>query len=189
MAMWRHKLSELGGLERVGGVLAEDHMLGQLFLDAGHEVATSLDVIENRNIDCTIHRTLERHTRWAKMRRAVVPGAFLLEPLLSPILIATLAAITLRSSEAALALLCTVVFQSVLAQGVLRLLRGHALAWYWAPLEVLRTYLLFFCWSRACFSRRIRWRGHLFLVMRDSMIVPAPPSSWSRLRTAAGVRA
>ena len=187
MAMWRDKLSEVGGLERVGGVLAEDHVLGQMFLDAGHDVATSLDVVENRNIDCTIHRTLERHTRWAKMRRAIVPGAFFLEPLLSPILVASVAAIAFRSREAALALLFTVVFQTVLAHGGLRLLRGHALAWYWAPLEVLRTYLLFFCWMRACLSRRIQWRGHPFLVMRDSVIVPAPPSSWSRLRAAARV--
>jgi ceramide glucosyltransferase len=158
-----------------------------MFLKAGWNIGTSFEVVENRNIDCTIKRTLERHTRWAKMRRAILPGAFLLEPLLSPILIATITAIGLRSREAALTLLLTIVFQTVLAHAALRLLRGHALKWYWAPLEILRSYLLFFCWARACFSRRIKWRGHPFLVMRDSVIVPAPPSSWSRLRAAARV--
>ena len=31
-------------------------------------------LVENRNVGCTVARTLERHTRWAKMRRALYPA-------------------------------------------------------------------------------------------------------------------
>ena len=34
-------------------------------------------------------RTIERHTRWAKMRRSLNPGAFMAEPVLTPIVVAT----------------------------------------------------------------------------------------------------
>jgi ceramide glucosyltransferase len=184
MAMWRDTLTELGGLQRVGGVLAEDHALGTLFMDAGHQVGTCLEVVENRNVDCTLRRTLERHTRWAKIRRAVAPLAFALEPLLSPVLVATVCAAAHPSRATAAALLLSMALQVALAWLVLHVLRGHALPWRWAPLEIGRAYLVFFCWLRACFSRRVEWRGHAFTITRGSALVPAPPSSWSRIRAA-----
>ena len=97
MAMWRRDLVKLGGFARVGAVLAEDHMLGRLFLDAGHGVRTSLDVVENRNVGCSVRRSMERHTRWAKMRRALSPTSFVFEPLLTPLVVATIVAIVVWS--------------------------------------------------------------------------------------------
>jgi hypothetical protein len=63
-----------------------------------------------------------------------------------------------------------------------RVLRGTAPRWYWVPLEIVRAYLLFLCWLRACISRRVSWRGHDFELARDSAIVPAEPSVWHRVR-------
>jgi ceramide glucosyltransferase len=181
MAMRRRDLAVMGALHAVKGVLAEDHALGRLFLAAGYEVRTSLDPIENRNVDCSIARTLERHSRWAKMRRSIAPVPFALEPLLSPLAIASLVALVAQSRTSLWACVVTALLQTLVAFASIRALRGRSLAWYYAPLEILRTYLTLLCWGRAWFSRRIAWRGHAFLLAEGSVIVPAPPSSWSRL--------
>ena len=38
---------------------------------------------------CSVARTIERHTRWAKMRRSLNPAAFVAEPILTPIVVAS----------------------------------------------------------------------------------------------------
>jgi ceramide glucosyltransferase len=187
MAMWRRDLARLGGFRRVAQMLAEDHALGRAFLNEGYGVRTSLDVIENRNVDCTFRRTIERHTRWAKIRRALHPSAFFLEPLLSPLATASILAAALPSTLSVWCVLIAAALQLAFAVIAMRILRGRALAWYYAPLELVRTYVAFFCWMRACVSKRLQWRGHSFLVKKDTVIVPAPPSSWSRIRAAVRV--
>ena len=184
MAMWRRELAKIGGFARVGDVLAEDHMLGRLFMEEGYGVRTSLEAVENRNVDCSVRRAIERHTRWAKMRRALAPTAFVFEPFLTPLFIASAVAAIEPTRPTIAAVLVTAIVQTVLAFASMRLLRGHAMRWYYAPLEIVRTGLVVLCWLRACASRRIRWRGHDFLVLRESRIVPARRSSWSRLRAA-----
>ena len=71
MAMWRRALGDIGGFARVANLLSEDHMLGQAFALAGHKVTVSLAPVCNRNVACSLGRTVERHTRWAKLRRSI----------------------------------------------------------------------------------------------------------------------
>jgi len=176
MAMWRRALHRIGGFHVVASVLAEDHLLGRLFQDAGFGVGVAFEPVENRNAVCTLARTLERHTRWAKMRRAIAPGAFLAEPLGSPFVIALLTSPLLPSRLALALLLATAALQIVFATLALRLLRTRPMALRFTLLEPVRAVLVQICWLRACVSRRVEWRGHPFYVEADSHLVPAPPS-------------
>jgi ceramide glucosyltransferase len=185
MAVRRRDLARLGGFLPVGDVLAEDHALGRRFLDAGFVARTSFEVVENRNVGCSIGRTLERHTRWTKMRRALLPPAFAFEPLLTPVVIATIGALLAPAPATALMLLVASVVQTACALGSVRVLRGHALSWWYVPLEMARSYVAFFCWVRACASRRIDWRGHPFLLKRGTVIVPVAEASQRRVRLVA----
>jgi ceramide glucosyltransferase len=184
MAMWREPLRSIGGFARVAHVLSDDHVLGKAFEQAGYKVRVSLWPVENRNVDCSLERTIERHTRWAQTRRALAPVGFVFEPALSPVVIATLACVVEPTRLFWLALLSAVVVQIACAAVTTRTLRGAALRWYWAPLEIARSYLLFFCWLRACISRRVNWRGHRVELVRDSAIVPAEPRIRDRVRGA-----
>jgi ceramide glucosyltransferase len=189
MAMRRRDLEALGGFARFGGLLAEDQVLGRAFVLAGMGVRTSLDVVHNRNVHCSLRRTLERHTRWAKLRRSLHATGFLFEPLLSPLIVATAVAV-LAPSQLTLAVAGVVaVLQTGVALAMVALLRGGALAWRYAPLEIVRTYVALGCWVAAWMSMRIQWRGHPFRLLRGSVIVPAPPSVlasvWARVRSAA----
>jgi ceramide glucosyltransferase len=186
MAIWRSPLEQIGGLARVANLLSEDHMLGKAFAEAGFRVGVSLTPVANRNVACSLKRTMERHTRWAKLRRAIAPVGFWFEPLLSPIVTASLACVVLPGKMSCLAFVWAILLQTGCAFLSMRILRGQALRWYWAPLELVRAYVLFFCWMRACVSRRVSWRGHHFELARDSVIVPAEPGILDRVRTLVG---
>jgi ceramide glucosyltransferase len=181
MAIWREPLQHIGGFAHVANYLSDDHMLGRAFAEAGYKVRVSLWPVDNRNVSCSLGRTIERHTRWAKIRRVMKPAGFAFEPTLSPVVITTLACVALPTRLLCLAFLFAVFLQTTCAVVTTATLRGGAPRWYWVPLEILRSYLLFLCWLSACMTRRVSWRGHEFELADDSAIVAAEPSVWHRV--------
>jgi len=171
MAVRRSDLERLGGFASVGHVLAEDYVLGRIFRKAGLKARLSFDIVENRNTGCSVFRTLERHTRWAKMRRSLFPLGFAIEPMLSPVFVTTVGLLIAPSRTTALLLAIASVIQTLGAFVSAALLRRHWFAWWYVPLEIIRSYVAVFCWLRAWASRRIAWRGHPFLLQRGSAIV------------------
>lgn len=171
MALRRSDLERLGGFAAVGHVLAEDFVLGRMFRKAGFRARLSFDIVENRNTACSVVRTLERHTRWAKMRRSLFPLGFAIEPLLSPVVVTTVGLLVAPSRTTAAMLAGAALLQTLCAFVSAALLRRQWFAWWYVPLEVIRSYVAIFCWFRAWASRRIAWRGHPFLLQWGSAIV------------------
>jgi ceramide glucosyltransferase len=173
MAMRRVDLERVGGFRSVGNVLAEDDVLGQRFRAIGYGVDISLHAVENRNVHCTVSRSIDRHTRWAKMRRAIAPRCFRFELLLQPLLIAAMTFCIVPSMLAIRVLCLAWALQCLGVMLSLRLIRGRWPSWTLFALEPLRASIIAMCWARAMVSRRVEWRGNAFRIQANTELVPA----------------
>jgi ceramide glucosyltransferase len=172
LAISRAALDRVGGFEAFASVLAEDHALARRVASAGLKVRLVTVAVENVNSTCSMRRSIERHGRWAKIRRAMAPSGFALELFLHPIAISTAALAVAPTKTQALLLAAAIVLQTLLSRARIARLRGSAPALRYAPVEVLASYVLVFSWLRACVSRRVEWRGHPFRVGADTALTP-----------------
>ena len=171
MAMRDVDLARVGGWESVAKVLAEDDALAQRFDRAGYRVELCLEPNVNQNERTSVWKSIERHARWAKMRRAFMPFGFTAEPLLLPLIVATwiaMAAPSVLSARMWLWSLGVQVLGTVLSLTAL----GVRRAWRLAALEPLRTFAVFIAWALAWTTRRVAWRGHAFVIGEGTRLIP-----------------
>jgi hypothetical protein len=100
------------------------------------------------------------------------PFAYAFEPLLSPLVVATLLVIAHPVQATALALGIAATVQLVVAPLQTMILRGRSLPLWLLPLEIVRAYLHFACWLAGWATRRVVWRGHVFDLGRGSRLRP-----------------
>lgn len=180
MAMRRADLAAVGGWAIVRDVLAEDEMLGRAFRAHGFRVSVSRQPVSNVVVSYTLLRTLDRHARWAKMRRAIAPGYFLLEPLLSPTWVAALM-LPLSGPRLGVELVSlALAFQVSSAYVASRVLGSHKQSLRMALVEPLRTLMHAVCWGMALVSNRVHWKGHRFALTVGSRLLPCPPRTVRR---------
>jgi ceramide glucosyltransferase len=171
MAMRRADLASAGGWESVAGLLAEDDTLGRRFRELGHRVELCLEPVFNRNVRATTARTIDRHARWAKMRRRVAPTLFTFEPLSWPLFIAVAAWMLHPSPLASRLCACAYLLQFLgawLCHTILRARRPLILA----ALEPLRAFVSLSAWCLAATSRRVAWRGNVFYCGPGTKLIP-----------------
>lgn len=90
MLMRKRDFEEIGGLNAVSNVLAEDYIIGKLIHEHGKKVVLSNYLIKNVNEYWSIRRFLNRHTRWAKIRWKIAGFKYFVEPINNPLFLAAL---------------------------------------------------------------------------------------------------
>ena len=106
------------------------------------------------------------------MRRAIAPGAYLAEPLLSPLVVASFA-FALHPCKTTLGgwiLAC--LLQAALTVVSIRVLHRSWPRWYTPVVELARAHLLFGCWVWGWVDTRVSWRGKAFRVLSGSRLAP-----------------
>jgi ceramide glucosyltransferase len=156
MLFSRSKLEELGGLECLSNVFAEDYVMGKMFQHGGYAVRVAPTVVENVTTGATLKSFVARQRRWAMLRCRLRPLAYVLEPVTSPLAMLPFAWLLLGPwaiGWAALLLFVRDVLQWLAVSGTRR-------AWMPFALSPLREVLSLCVWVRAPFCRHIAWRGH-----------------------------
>ena len=181
MMLRRADLDKIGGWAAVGDVLGEDYMMGRAFERAGMRVVISSYVVRTVVGRWSIARFVQRHLRWAQMRRWIAPGVFVLEPLMSPTpWMLTLAWCAARGGGALglapVSWLGLAMLGALWALGLealqARALRGHALRLRELALVPLKDVAMLAIWSMAWVRRAVSWRGHAYRIGPDSRLVP-----------------
>jgi ceramide glucosyltransferase len=160
MLFRRSELADMGGLERVKDLLAEDFMLGRFFEEAGRKVLLSTTAAENVNRETSVDRFMSRHARWLKMRAMIHVPAFVADLFANPVGLSALAiALSLGDLRIVSLALPLVAAKVALDAWVLRRVRGTGMAWRHLAVAPLKDILLFALWPYCAVSRSIEWRG------------------------------
>ena len=169
MLFSRSKLEELGGLDCLSNVLAEDYVMGKMFQHGGYAVRVAPTVIENVTTGATLGSFVARQHRWAMLRCRLRPLAYVLEPVTSPLAMLPFAWLLLGGWALAWAVLLLLV-RDVLQWFVVA---GTRRAWMPLVLSPLREALSLWVWIRAPFCRHIAWRGHRVRLSSGSLAYAA----------------
>jgi ceramide glucosyltransferase len=169
-------LANLGGFQAIGGVLAEDYLLGREVARAGMKVVISTRTVRAWHEQWSWGRFFNRHGRWACMRRNISLTGYLLEPLLAPCFALTCAwsigRILYEPGFDVDAIGLGIVWSMALAGMTTRVLSGEWGGSVNAVLNPIRECLTLAIWVKGWFIRHIEWRGKSYFVLADSVLRP-----------------
>lgn len=160
MLFYKDDLEEVGGLELVRDVLAEDYVLGRAFQKAGKHVILSTTTAQNVNVVSSVEHFMGRHARWLKMRAVIhIPG-FVADLFANPTGLSLLAFLTSGfDARIGAAFAVITVLKAWGDMFLVRRTRGVPLRFWHRFLTPLRDVLMMAIWPYAMFSRSIEWRG------------------------------
>ena len=188
MLMKKDDLEALGGIEAFKDVLAEDFIIGRETHRAGKKVVLSNYLISNVNEYWGIKRFLNRHTRWGKLRWKIGGFRYFSELLANPVFVATLPVILegpsrVTLSFAAIVGLIKVFSDSLIGQTINTVAGGNEMHKPSPLLYILvpiKDIIIGIVWFVPIISSTVVWRGHRYLIGKDSCLSPCPETGfWS----------
>lgn len=170
MLFSRSELQQLGGLESVSGVLAEDYLIGKKFESEGRKIVVAPTTLTNVVGEIDVKTVFDRHLRWSMMRHRLRPFFFYLEPLTVPLFM--LPAALLALGKWALPWLCAMWLVRDL--GGWLMLHGRRGAVAPLALSPLRDAVALAVWAVTPFKRHVAWRGHRARLGKGTVLTLAP---------------
>ena len=166
-------IDKIKGFSIFGEFLAEDHMLGLHVQQAGLKISQSNYIIDNVNIKWSVSKFINRHLRWAKMRRTLNIGHYLLEPLSNPILMALIFMLVNLNLQGLSIFLAVTLIKTFFDMMNARFMNSD-LKWYHGLLIPLKDLLIGLIWFVPFVNRTIYWRGNSFRISKGTRLLPIP---------------
>ncbi len=171
MLMRKRDFEEIGGFDAIKDILAEDYMLGKLMHEKGKGVVLSNYMVKNVNEYWSLSRFLNRHTRWAKIRWKIGGIKYFTEPLSNPLFLSSLTFFVDNFSIMSLKVfLMTLLLKISFDFYTSRLIKSPLnISVLLIPIKDLITALIWFVPFISC---RLSWRGNIYKIGKDTIIIP-----------------
>ena len=171
MAVRREALEKIGGFAALVDYLADDYQLGNKVWRAGYRLELSAFFVESVMHAESLASVLSRQLRWARTMRVSRPGGYFASGITQPFPAACLAVILSGlTAPGLLALLLLYGVRCLVALVFSRRFLRDGLLPRWLWLLPARDGLAFATWALAFLGNRVRWRGHLFRLVRGGRI-------------------
>jgi len=172
MLLKREVLEKINGFKAFANVLAEDHLIGKEVRKAGYKIYHSQHVINNINIYWPMKRFLNRHIRWAMIRKRLKLFRYFSEQFSNPVMMAFIYLMVSFNLESIivfnLVTAIKILFDYKIATSV-----GADLKWYQYLLIPIKDIIIGFIWFVPFFYNKIDWRGNSFFISRGTQLKPA----------------
>lgn len=177
MCFRRETLDQLGGFEAFSDYLIEDALLGQHIQELGLTVEHTTACIENVNTNWSISDFLNRHIRWGTMRRFLSLPNYTAEIFSNPISLALIYWLYRMDVLGAVVFGITCGVKILIDSLALAVLRSDN-KWYHPFIVPFKDILMGIVWFLPFFRRLVVWRGNKFIISRNTLVRPAPESSY-----------
>ncbi len=169
MLFRKKTVQDIGGFSCFKDFLAEDHLIGVRIQDLGLKVQLSYYFIDNINEKWSMRKFVNRHLRWAKMRRHLNLTHYAVEIISNPISLAFFYGLSHPDSIGALIFAAVATVKIAGDAAMARAMKSDLkpIQFLLIPLKDL---LIGGIWLIPFFSRHINWRGNRFRIMNQTAL-------------------
>jgi ceramide glucosyltransferase len=178
MLMRKRDLENIGGLEGVKDVLAEDYVIGEKMNKMGKKVALSGHHIMNVNEYWGIRKFINRHTRWGKLRWQIGGAGYYSELLSNAVFMSFLPILLWEPSEITFAFATSVSLIKILGDIYIGRRLKTDMNFLFYLLSPVKDLLIGLIWFVPLLSKTVVWRGNRYKIGRDSMLSPCPETGF-----------
>ncbi len=176
MCFHRATLKALGGFEAFANYLAEDFLIGDAIRKMGKRVVVSNRWIDSVNHTWSVGRFINRHFRWATMRRHVNLLHYSTEIFSNPIVLALLYYGWRSDRTAAIFLIAVTMLKMIMDIAAAKIFKSD-LRWYHYLYLPLKDIIIGGIWLAPFLKRQVVWRGNYFNINRNTCLTPALENS------------
>jgi ceramide glucosyltransferase len=164
-------VKRLNGFSKFADYLAEDHLLGVYIRKAGMKISHSTHIIDNVNQNWSMKRFINRHMRWAKMRKNLNLLHYAVEILANPIFIA-LPYMIIRGDSLGVIHFAFIALTKILLDRTIAMMIHSDLKWYHYLLIPFKDIIIGIIWLLPFVDNKINWRGSVFRIKRGTRLLP-----------------
>lgn len=165
-------LDEIGGFDSLKNYLAEDFLLGIKVKELGYEIKTSVTMVDNVNENISFQKFLNRHSRWAKMRRNIDIKHYLLEWCSNPIFSSLLLMAYLQNIDGVAVFVGMTSIKMAHDFYIMKLMRND-FKWQNIIAVPFKDLAIALIWFAPFFSYSVKWRNNKIRIGKDSVLQSA----------------
>jgi ceramide glucosyltransferase len=167
----KNALEEIGGFAAIGDYLADDYQLGNRLWKRGYSIVLSRYVIENVAGPMSVADFWRHQLRWARTYRASRPKGFAGYGITHMVTFSLLLLIAAGPTALSMSVLGSAIMVRYGLAYVLHRKVIHSRQWLkWLVLVPIKDILGFGIWAWSFTSRKVRWRGNEYLILKDGKI-------------------